>query len=268
MYRAFYRLEKTVDRKDIPIDELYKSQDFNEAISRLEFMKEVRGIAVVSGPSGVGKTTVLRYFVESLNDRDYRAAYAALSTLAPRDFYRQIAMLLSGQAAYNKTKLFADIQHAIMQLAIEQKKVPIIIFDDAHFFKSENFFELQLLSNFNYDSLSPALFILVGQPHLVDRLKMPAFDAFYQRIKIHIPLQPFSLEQTSAFIDHVITTCGRKETGQNSLFNQQAVELIHKLSNGIHRKIGKILEKALVYGAANRLEYIDQEVVYKISSEI
>lgn len=268
MYRAFYQLEKPVDRKNIPIDELYRWQDFNEAISRLEFMKDKRGFVIVSGSSGVGKTTVLRYFVENLNDRYYQVAYAALSTLAPRDFYRQIAMLLCGQAAYNKTQLFSDIQQTIIQLSIQQKKIPIIIFDDVHFFKSENFFELQLLSNFHYDSLSPALFILVGQPHLIDRLKKPAFDSFYQRIKMHIPLQPLSLEQTQAFIDHIISTCGRKQTGQNSLFNQQAVELIHKLANGIHRKITTILEKALLYGAANKLGHIDQEVIYKISSEI
>ncbi len=268
MYRAFYQLTKPIDRKDIPIEELYMSEDFKEALLRLEFMKDKGGFVIISGVSGVGKTTVLRYFVEALNSKFFKVAYAPLSTLSPRDFYRQIAMLLCGEAAYNKPQLFANIQQTIIQLATGHKKIPIIIFDDAHFFKTENFFELQLLSNFNYDSLSPALFILIAQPHLIDRLKKPPFDAFYQRIKMHIPLQPLSLQQTQSFITHIMSICGQKEAQQNQLFDQQAVELIYKLSAGIHRKITKILEKALIYGAANKLDLIDQEIIYKISAEI
>jgi type II secretory pathway predicted ATPase ExeA len=270
MYRAFYQLTKPVDRKDIPIEELYKPQDFTEAVSRLEFMKDKGGVVVVSGSSGVGKTTLLRYFVETLNTNFYKVVYAPLSTITPRDFYRQIAMLLGAELSFNKTQLFHSIQHTIIQLATEQKKIPIIILDDAHFFKSENFFELQLLSNFNYDSFSPALFILAAQPHLIDRLRKPAFDAFYQRIKMHIPIQPFSLQQTRSFVQHIISTATAKEkhTPVETLFQQQALELLHDLSGGIHRKITKILEKALIYGAANKIELIDQEVIYKISAEI
>jgi type II secretory pathway predicted ATPase ExeA len=216
----------------------------------------------------VGKTTVLRYFVEKLDPKFYKVVYTPLSTLSPRDFYRQIATLLCGAAAYNKTQLFNNIQQTIIQLATGEKKIPIIIFDDAHFFKTENFFELQLLSNFNYDSLSPALFILIGQPHLIDRLRKPAFDAFYQRIKMHIPLQPLSFEQTQAFIDHIISDCTGKPVDANPLFNPQAVELIYRLSNGIYRKVINILEKALVCGADNKRRLIDQEIIYKISHEI
>lgn len=268
MYRAFYQLTKPVNRKDMPIEELYTWEGFNEAFSRLEFMKDKGGFVVVSGSSGVGKTTILRYFVEKLNPKFYKVAYTPLSTLSPRDFYRQIAMLLCGEASYNKTQLFHSIQQTIIQLATGEKKIPIIIFDDAHFFKTENFFELQLLSNFNYDSLSPALFILVGQPHLVDRLRKPVFDAFYQRIKMHIPLQTLSLKQTHSFIDHIISICAEKEFDSNPLFDQQAVELIYKLSDGIYRKVTNILEKALIYGAANKHQLIDQEIIYKVSSEI
>ena len=268
MYRAFYQLKKPVNRKDIPIEQLYMCEGFNEAFSRLEFMKDKGGFAIVSGSSGVGKTTILRYFVEKLDPKFYKIAYTPLSTLSPRDFYRQIAMLLCGDAPYSKTQLFHSIQQTIIQLATGEKKIPIIIFDDAHFFKTENFFELQLLSNFNYDSLSPALFILIGQPHLIDRLRKPAFDAFYQRIKMHIPLLPLSFEQTQSFIDHIISDCTGKRFDSNPLFDQPAVELIYKLSDGIYRKVINILEKALVYGAGNKHQVIDREIIYKISHEI
>jgi general secretion pathway protein A len=186
--------------------------------------------------------------------------YAPLSTVSPRDFYRQISILLCHTASYNKVQLFHNIQQAIIELAVKKKQIPIIILDDAHFLKTENFFELQLLSNFNFDSLSPVLFILVSQPHLI--------DAVYQRIKIHIPIEPLSLDQTRQLLAHTLCTCGRNSADLGQLFDQQAIETIHSLSNGIQRKIVNIVDKVLMYGAANQLQTITTEAVYSISAEL
>lgn len=268
MYRAYYRLTQPVNRKDIAIEDLFIWKSLEEAISRLEFIKDKGGIVIVSGDSGVGKTTALRYFVEKLDHKFFKVAYAPLSTVSPRDFYRQISILLCGTASYNKVLLFRNIQQAIVELAVKNKQIPIIILDDAHFLKTENFFELQLLSNFNYDSLSPVLFILAAQPHLIDRLKKPVFDAFYQRIKIHIPIEPLSLDQTRQLLAHILSTCGRNSADLDQLFDKQAIETIHSLSKGIHRIIINILEKVFLYGAANQLQTITTEAVYNISAEL
>lgn len=166
MYRPYYRLQKNVNHKDIAVEELFNSTGYKEARARLDYMKDKRGLVLVSGLSGVGKTTLLRSFAESLDPKSFKIDYVPLSTVSVNDFYRQLAYLLSGQTLYKKDILFRTIQQAITELAVNKKIIPIIIFDDAHFLKNENFFELQILSNFNFDSLSPALFVLIAQPHL------------------------------------------------------------------------------------------------------
>lgn len=264
MYRAFYQLTKSVSRKDIPVDEFFKSENFKEAISRLEFIKDKGGFTIVSGIPGVGKTTVLRYFVENLNNRFYKVAYAPLSTVSVIDFYRQISLLLSDEAPNRKTQLFRNIQETIIQLAVDKKTIPVIIFDDAHLLNTQNFLELQLISNFNFDSFSPALFILIAQPHLLSRLRKPAFEAFYQRIKMQIPILPLSKSETNAFISHVM----EKSSCSIDLFTPQAIELIFDESKGIMRKVTKILEHSLIYGASNKLKSIDEQVLHKISPEL
>jgi len=264
MYRAFYQLTKPIDRKDLRAEELFMWEDFKEAISRLEFMKKIGGFAVISGRPGVGKTTVVRHFVQSLNSNSYKVAYAPLSTVSARGFYQQLAYLLAGYTPFSKTQLFRVIQESIMEFAKTKNKIPIIIFDDAHLLDTQNFFELQLLSNFNFDSLSPALFILIAQPHLMDRLRKPVFEAFYQRIRLHIPLRPFSLEQTASFISHIM----KNASSSSDLFCSKSVELIFETSEGICRKITRILEQALIFGAANKLERIDENVIYQVSTEL
>jgi type II secretory pathway predicted ATPase ExeA len=264
MYRAFYQLTKAIDRKDLRAEELFMSEDFNEAISRLEFMKKIGGFAIISGRPGVGKTTVVRHFIQSLNSNSYKVAYAPLSTVSARGFYEQLAHLLAGYTPHTKTQLFRVIQESIMEFARTKNTIPVIIFDDAHLLDTQNFFELQLLSNFNFDSLSPALFILIAQPHLMDRLRKPVFEAFYQRIRLHIPLRPFSQKQTTSFISHIM----EKASSSSDLFSPKAVELIFETSEGICRKITRILEQALIFGAANKLEHIDENVIYQVSTEL
>jgi len=318
MYRPYYRLQKNVDHKDIAVEDLFCSTGYNEAKARLEYMKDKGGLVLVSGPSGVGKTTLLRSFAESLDPKSFKIAYAPLSTVSVNDFYRQLAYLISGQTLYKKDILFRTIQQAIMEMALNKRTIPIIILDDAHYLKNENFFELQLLSNFHFDSLSPALFVLIAQPHLQERLKRPVFNSFYQRISIQINLQPLSCQETSDFIVQLLknaagvgiggiggvggvgvstgpsdrfslqtvqtvqtsnasnnaaatSTSIANATGVSryeSLFTPQARQMIFRSSGGIPRLIAKIMEKALIYGSAQNIDIIDENVICKVETEM
>lgn len=287
MYRAYYQLKKSVNRKSISVDELFISDNLREAQARLDYMKDKGGFVLVSGAPGVGKTTLVRSFAESLDAKFFKIAYAPLSTVSVIEFYRQLSFLLAGDIPYRKDLLFRTIQDTIMEMAVNQKTIPVIILDDAHFLKNENFFELQLISNFNFDSLSPALFILIAQPHLVERLKRPAFEAFYQRITLKINVQPFTLKETQLFISQVIKNAsafasGTGPTSKNpnpqhdqhektfnfNLFNPQAMELIFKRSRGMPRLITTIMEQALIYGAAHNISVINEEVICDIEPEL
>lgn len=291
MYRAYYQLQKPVNRKSISVCELFISDSLREAQARLDYMKDKGGFVLISGAPGVGKTTLVRSFAESLDAKFFKIAYAPLSTVSVIEFYRQLSFLLTGDIPHRKDLLFRTIQEAIMEMAVNQKTIPIIILDDAHFLKNENFFELQLISNFNFDSLSPVLFILIAQPHLVERLRRPAFEAFYQRITLKISVQPFTLKETQLFISQVIknastSTSGTTPTSKNpnpqyeydqyenekhfnlNLFNPQAVELIFKRSKGMPRLITTIMEQALIYGAAHDIPVINEEVICEIEAEL
>lgn len=264
MYRAFYQLNQNIHRKDRRGDDLFVSKSFAEAASRLDFMKDKGGIVLFTGLAGVGKTTTLRYFIEKQNPKLFRFAYAPLSTVSVIEFYRQIAILLGCDTPYRKDRLFYSIQETITDLAKNHQTTPVIIFDEAHLLKNDNFHELQILSNFSLDSADPALFILVAHPHIIDRLKRPLFDSFYQRIKLKISLPPFTLNETHDFISHIL----RRASATNGLFAPQAIELIHNLTNGLPRKITHLLEQTLIFGAANQLKLIDEEAIVQIAKEI
>lgn len=113
------------------------------------------------------------------------------------------------------------------------KKIPVFIFDEAHLLKNDNFTELQLLLNFNMDSVDPAIVIVAGQPHLADRLARPILRAFYQRITLKYQLLPLKKEEIKPYIEHHLKLKGCDK----SPFSDNAIQAIYKNTAGIPRTL-------------------------------
>ncbi|MDI6792454.1 MAG: ATP-binding protein [bacterium] len=180
--QVYYGLTGIPFDKSIKSDQIFLSAPAKELGSRLEYMKQHRGLMLITGEPGTGKTTILRAFVDGLFQLSYQAFYVPLSTVNILDFYRQLNYHLGGEPLHLKSTLFRSIQKAIKDFVTHTKKIPLIIFDEAHLLKNENFFELQIVTNFNMDSTDPAIFILAAQSHLRDRLSRSFLNSFNQRI--------------------------------------------------------------------------------------
>ena len=179
MLEAFFGLTGRPFDKSLKPEQLFISNGVKELFSRLEYMKQLRGIMLISGQPGTGKITALRAFINGLSQLSYQSFYVPLATVNVLDFYRQLNNQLGGEPYHYKALLFNSIQQNIKERVTNSKKIPVIIFDEAHLLKNENFIELQIITNFNMDATDPALIILAGQPHLGDRLMRPILKSFY-----------------------------------------------------------------------------------------
>ena len=86
MYKAFYGLSGDPFLKSIETKEQFKFQGFTEAFSRLEFLKNTKGFGLITGEPGVGKSFLLRCFIDSLNPNLFKPVYIPISTLTVMDF--------------------------------------------------------------------------------------------------------------------------------------------------------------------------------------
>ena len=264
MIEVFFSLTGAPFGKSIKTEEIFISASANELLSRLEYMKQQRGIMLITGEPGTGKTTILRAFTDKLSQLSYQPFYVPLSTVNVLDFYKQLNYYLGGESLHFKSKLFTSIQKAIKDFVVNTKKIPVIIFDEAHLLKNENFFELQIISNFNMDSSDPALFILIAQSHLRDRLGRSFLSSFNQRIQLKFHLTPLQKEEVEPYINHHLTIKGC----QKSPFTPQAIEAIYKNTAGIPRLIGSLAIKTLMLGYLEKTQILTEEHVFKASCEL
>jgi type II secretory pathway predicted ATPase ExeA len=263
MVKVYYNLKKDPFVKDIDPDDIFISNSQAELIQRFEYIKKKRGMMLITGEPGAGKTLSIRTFLSKLNQNFYKYFYIPLSTVNIMDFYMQLATTLGGDLFWKKSQLFATIQNTIKQYVENHKKIPILIFDEAHLFKNENFYELQIITNFNLDSIDPAIFIFIAQPHLRDRLIRPIYQSFNQRITLKFHLAALTKDETSAYIEHQFKIAG----AASNIFNANAVAAIYQASNGIPRIINALAEKALTIGALEKKDYISEEEIYRAVKE-
>lgn len=264
MLEAYWKLSGPPFDKSIKAEHLFFSNSVTELFSRLEYLKQRRGLMLLTGLPGTGKTTALRAFTAGLTELSYKSFYVPLATVNVLDFYRQLNRKLGGEASFYKTELFASIQQRIQDLVTHNKNIPVLVFDEAHLLKNENFTELQILTNFKMDSIDPAIIILAGQSHLADRLMRPILQAFQQRIMVKYHLLPLEQAEIGPFISHHLALKGCPQ----SPFAANALEAIFKNSAGIPRTVATLARLTLTVGMFQKAQILTEEHVFQASQEL
>ena len=264
LVRTFYSLSGRPFGKDISPHELLRTPVFEELEQRLEYMRHRRGLMLLTGEPGSGKTAAVRAFVSRLNPAAYKVFYVPLSTVTPLDFYRLLNLEFGGEKARHKSSLFRNLQQAIQDYVENAKKVPVLALDEAQLLPSGTLNELPILLNFRMDSLDPLLMILIGHPHLEEKLQRPLFRNINQRILLRYRLPAMDEKQTASYVAHHLARVG----GQPQVFSPAALLAIYKTSGGVCRTINSLCLAALNLGARQQLETLTEEHIYQVSNEI
>ena len=123
MFLSYYGLEKNLFQKEINTKEAYESKNYKNIMNRLNYLKEVQGIGLFIGSSGMGKTYVLRCFTETLNKDLYQVIYMSASHLTVFEFLNALCIELGldvGNCYRNDVE--RKIQQEIKRIKKEQNK--------------------------------------------------------------------------------------------------------------------------------------------------
>lgn len=243
---------------------IYESSDYKETIFRLNYLKDIKGFAVITGEAGKGKTTAIRNWSKTLNRSLFKVVYIPLSTLTVMEFYRTLASELGIEAYFQKNRNFKAIQEEISRLTNDKKITPVIILDEANYFKSATLNDLKILFNFEMDSKDKAIIILLGLPILNNTLNLNAHEPLRQRITISYHLEGLSKLETKEYVRAKLKVAGCVV----DIFSEGALDAIANSSNGIAREIDRLTNRSLMLGEKFKVEIIDTEIVMKAYDDL
>jgi len=238
----------------------------SNTIHRLTYaIDSMKGLAVVIGDLGTGKTTLARRLYEGLDNSKYEAALLVVihSSITPEWLLRKIGLQLGlGNISDDKIILLGDVLRKLEQIYEEGKKAVVII-DEANMLQNKAIMEeLRGFLNLEVPGSKLITFILLGLPELEQHLALD--EPLSQRIALKCRLTSFKLETTKAYILHRMKIAGSKRI----LFSDSVIELIHQFSKGIPRLINTICDNALLEGFLLKKETIDLELIREVAIDL
>jgi general secretion pathway protein A len=260
MYEGFYGLrERPFDLTPNPRFLLLTGKH-REAISNLQYgLRSGRGLTLLVGEAGTGKTTVVRAVLEDFQRDGARIAYLNNPTLTRAEFYEFMAgaFELTPQAAASKVTFLRELQQTLIAHRTAGVLTALVI-DEVQAMPDELLEEVRLLANLETSTEKLLPMVLSGQPELADRLNKQSLRQLKQRVSLRCELAALDQRETGEYI------AGRlRIAGGNSVlvFTRQAVELIFQHSSGIPRLISVICDNALISGFAADRRPVDREIV-------
>ncbi len=260
MYEQFFGFrEKPFSLLPDP-DLLYLGNKHSMALALLQYaiLNQIM-VTVLSGEIGSGKTTLIRHIMAQLGDE----VNIGLISNTHADFgdLIQWVCLAYGLPVQGKDKitLYQDFHEYLIECYARGQR-SILVIDESQNLDVSALEELRLLTNINAGKDNILQLVLVGQPELRQKFKLPGLEQFMQRVGVAYHLKPLDREETDRYIRHRIKSVG----GDPDLFEPVALRFIHHQSGGIPRLINVICDSALVYAYGERRKRIDVGLVHQV----
>jgi general secretion pathway protein A len=263
MYRKHFALTCDPFAKDIPVDALFASAAAKELEARLTYLVELRGIGLISGDPGSGKTTLCRKVASKLHSGLYRVHYVPNSTGNVMDLYKAICWQFGLPTERSRAALYRAIHNEVTRLCTEARILPVLIIDEAHHLRSDVLEDLRLLTNYAMDSENRLCLVLVGQTELRRRLSMAVHEALNQRVVVRQQVGGLSAEEVGAYLTHLLRRAGT----ELALFEPAAVHAIYQATAGLPRKVNLLAQHALMAAALARAPAASAEHVEAAQQE-
>jgi len=269
MYKSFYNL--TRNPFDLTPDPtcFVPTVRHNEALAALYYgIRRHKGVVVVTGEVGTGKTLMLRCLLQLFKESSEIAyAYLFNCRLSPLEFLHYTAsdFGLKVDEHQSKSALLLDLSRFVTSRGL-QGLTTVLVIDEAHNLSMELLEEIRLLSNLETNDDKLLQIVLVGQPEL--DLKLDSFDLrpLKQRIALRAHLTPLDEQDTDRYIQERLTIAG-SSSRLEPLFTADAVKTIHQYSKGYPRLINTICENSLITGYARQLPTISKDVVLGVARD-
>lgn len=258
MFKGYYGLSiNPFDKQILKEKDCFLSKDHKEMTSRLNYLKDIRGIGVFTAPPGMGKSYALRCFSKDLNPNLYEMHYICLSTISVSEFYRQFCETLGLGTNGGKTGMFKAIQERVFYLYKEKRKPLILAVDEAQYLNAGILKDIKMLMNHGYDSLNCFSLILVGEPYLNNILEKPVHEALRQRITVHYNFEGLTDAEVAEYLKHKLHIAGASD----SILDCGCIGAIHGFSHGNPRLIDNLMTDALILGAQQDKKTLDSEII-------
>ena len=266
MYLDFFKFKKNPFHITPDPDFLFLSPSHNEAFSSISHgIEQRRGLVAVTGEVGVGKTTILRSYLEGTDPARIRIVYIFNAALSFGKLMKQIVSEL-GIPAVDK-----DLPHLVDSLFLylideyKNDRRVVLIIDEAQNLPVETLERFRMLSDRETSKEKLLQVILVGQTEFEDKLNLPELRELKQRIASSCRIDILQPDECLAYIQHRLM---KASSFHNPVFTKGALKLIVKEARGVPRTINVVCDNALITAFGYQRNPVDDKIIKEVIKDL
>ncbi|MGA2191948.1 MAG: AAA family ATPase [Nitrospirota bacterium] len=264
-YLEYYGLEEQPFTNSIDSRFYYNSSQHGEALLRLKYaVNTMKGLAILLGGIGTGKTTLARRMLDELVEDEYESALLVIihSSITAEWLLKKIAMQLGvDEIPEDKVNLLSKVYHRLIEIHESGKKAVVLI-DEAQMLNTREIMEeFRGLLNLEVPGGKLVSFVFFGLPELDDLLSLD--EPLKQRVAVKFRLKSFTQDMTEEYIKHRMHIAGVN----GEVFSPGATAAVHLYSKGIPRLINTICDNALLEGFLTKKKHIDRDIIEEVAAD-
>lgn len=232
----------------------FESDSIKTGLLKLQTLIHAPQIALVSGKVGDGKTSLVDFFINSLDPMEIRVVCSKIVKPSVRGLFKNIAAAVGIAHSIYGDDIKLQLLNHFDEVRV-QGKFSLVILDEAHTFPVD---VLDQVKTF-FDSRRNFSLILVGQPELPKKLRMSAALPLKQRISVFVNVKPLSMEETKGYVEFRLKQAG----SSHPVFDEACYPRLFQYSEGVYRMVDQICFQALTEAFLSKEHMVTANIVEK-----
>lgn len=265
MYQHFYNLKKEPFHITPDPEFLFLSRSHKQALGSIIYgVKNRKGFVVITGEVGVGKTTILRSYLEGVAKPKTKIIYIFNANVSFQNLLKTIYKELGHDAkSGDSVEMLSDMYQILME-EYKQGNTVLLVVDEAQNMPIKTLENLRMLSNLETSKDKLLQIVLVGQHEFDEILNLYELRQLKQRIVIRSTIIPFSEEESAAYIKHRLA---KAANNGSQVFTKAALKRIIKEANGIARNLNILCDNALITGFGYKVTPVNTKIVNEVITD-
>jgi type II secretory pathway predicted ATPase ExeA len=244
----------------------FNTQQHSQALLRLMYAVDSnKGLAVLVGGVGTGKTTLARRMLDSLPDDKYESSLLVMvhSGITPEWILTRIAMQLGVEnPAEDRLAILRQLYERLLQIE-ESGRRAVVLIDEAQMLQTRELMEeFRGLLNLEIPGKKLLNIVFFGLTEVEDCLRLD--EPLAQRVALKYHLRSLSVETTESYIKHRLQVAGAKKM----LFSAEAIPAIHGYAGGVPRLINTICDNCLFEAFLQKMNGVNLKIVHSVAGDL